>query len=101
VLGVLGIEDVSFNYIAAGICAFALAHWLSSFLPNRREPGSGGVYLLHTPIINFAISIALLKVGFAQWPNAILTVVCTYLLCLALTLGFIRILPKWRWMLLE
>lgn len=101
VLGVLGMKDFRFYYIAAGVGVFALAHWLSFYLPNRRGPGSGGVYLLHTPIVNFAISIALLKVGFAQWPNAILSVVCTYLLCLAFTLGFIRILPKWRWMLLE
>lgn len=97
----LGLLDFRFRYIAAAVIAFAVAQYLSPILPYTRGPGSGGVYLLHTPIINFAISIALIKIGIVEWPNAIVAVVCTYIVCLALTIGFIKTLPSLRWMLLE
>jgi peptidoglycan/LPS O-acetylase OafA/YrhL len=97
----LALRDVRFCFIAAGVAAFGIALYLSLFLPSRRAPGSGGVYLLHTPVVNFGLSVLLMKLGIVEWPNAVLSVVATYILCLAFTLWFIKARPGIRWMLLE
>jgi Acyltransferase family len=98
----IGIYDHRFFKIAA-LTAFLLFSILISicfpFL-KRNFPGSGGVYLLHTPIVNFTISSLLLVLGISSYCNLFVSWGMTYVLCLIFTLGFIRIFPQ-RWILLE
>lgn len=98
--GGLGMADFRFWYVAVAIAGFEFFYWVSAFLPNGRAPGSGGVYLLHTPA-NFAVAGGLAKFGITQFPNAIATVAVTYILCLAVTLFYIKALPAYRYLLLE
>jgi len=97
----LAVVDFRFYFLAAGLALFEAAWYLSSILPNRRAPGSGGVYLLHTPIVNFAVSALLMKLGIVQWPNVLLSIAVTYFLCLTLTLSALRVEPRLRLILLE
>jgi fucose 4-O-acetylase-like acetyltransferase len=99
--GVVGFWDKRFADISLISLLFYLFFRISDFLPEKRLPGSGGVYLLHTPIINFAISIALVSAGITELANASFTVAVTYVVCLMLTLAYIYALPKYRWLLLE
>ena len=73
---------------------------LSKYFPPT-IPGSGGVYILHTPILNFLISIILLNIGIQNWYNLIFTVILTYLSCILITYLFIKFYPKYKWILLE
>lgn len=66
-----------------------------------RLAGSGGVYLLHTPILNYGISIILLKFGIGEAANVVAALVMTYLTALAITLVVIRAMPRLRPYLLE
>lgn len=68
---------------------------------KRPLPGSGAVYLLHTPIINFSISTFLYRAGIIEWSNFILTVTLTYILCLIVMNLTIYYIPKSRNLLLE
>lgn len=68
---------------------------------DRRLPGSGGVYLLHTPILNYALSILLWKVGVVGIGNVLAALIATYLLALAITITAIRMFSTRRWLLLE
>jgi hypothetical protein len=70
-------------------------------LPDRRLPGSGGIYLLHTPVLNYAVSTALVHLSIFEWPNLIFSVLITYGICLGLTIALIRFTPKLRGLLLE
>jgi hypothetical protein len=101
IFGCFGILDFRFYYAALAVVAFEFSRWVSRFLPNRRAPGSGGVYLLHTPVLNYAISIGLLRFGIAQFSNAMASVALTYVLCLTMTVIFIKALPAHRSLLLE
>lgn len=68
---------------------------------NMKIFGAGGVYLLHTSYLNFAISIILLKLGFQNWYNIFLTILITYISCIILTYIFIKYFPKNKYLLLE
>lgn len=68
---------------------------------NLKIFGAGGIYLLHTPFTNFVISIILLKIGILGWYNFGLTILLTYIVCLLATYAFIKIAPKYRYLLLE
>ena len=70
-------------------------------LPDRRLPGSGGVYLFHTPILNYAVSTALVSLSIVQRPNLVLSVLITYGLSLLFTLALIRYWPALRGHVLE
>lgn len=74
---------------------------LRRFFPEHRLPGSGGVYLLHTPVLNFTISSLLQQGGVSQGWNIAASVALSYGLCLALTLQVTRRWPSWRWLMLE
>jgi hypothetical protein len=97
----IGINDPRFFDLAGIIILFTFVHQIARYLPNRRLPGSGGIYLLHTPIINYTISILLMRFTVVQGENIYFSVVLTYVLCYSLTLLFIYFLPKHRWLLLE
>lgn len=105
-IGFVGI--LYFNYhvryfdFALVLLAFECVMLLSIFCPlQTRLPGSGGVYLLHTPILNFAISAMLMRVGVGGFSNLFVTVVMTYAFALFCTLLALKIFPQWRWVLLE
>lgn len=72
--------------------------WISRAV---RLPGSGGVYLLHTPILNYAIAMVLLRLGIREFANVFLALALTYIVALGLTLVTIRVLPRLRPYLLE
>ena len=97
----VGMIDPRFFDLAGIIALFKFVHHIDRFLPDRRLPGSGGIYLLHTPIINYTISILLMRLGVVQGVNILMSVFITYIVCLFITLVFIRFLPKYRWLLLE
>jgi fucose 4-O-acetylase-like acetyltransferase len=97
----MGNFDPRFFDVAGIIALFVLLNSISNLLPSRRLPGSGGVYLLHTPLVNFSVSAALIQIGITQVSNIYISVLVTYLLCLAVTLVAVQKLPKFKWMLLE
>lgn len=98
-----GFADARFFDLAGMVTAAALAVELHrrGVLRGTSLPGSGGVYLLHTPITNHALSTLLLGFGVAAAANVIWTVVLTYGLCLAVTLTLIHRWPRVRPLLLE
>lgn len=98
---VIGISDPRFLDLAGILTLFTFVRQIARYLPNRRLPGSGGIYLLHTPIINYTISILLVHLAVVQEENIFISVFLTYVLCYLLTLMFIRFLPKYRYLLLE
>lgn len=97
----LGLADPRFFDLAAAVAAFALVLALQAGWPAHRLPGSGGVFLLHTPLANFAISALLARLGVAQGLNVVMSVALTYALCLAVTLFVVRRWPRARWLMLE
>lgn len=68
---------------------------------KKRLRGSGGVYLLHTPIINFAISAALLHLGLQGMTNVAGALILTYAATLSATLIAIQLAPRLQPYLLE
>jgi len=68
---------------------------------HRRLPGSGGVYMLHAPLVIYGISSILAIAHVRDATNAALTLGLTYSICLVATLAFIRIFPKYAYLLLE
>jgi hypothetical protein len=96
-----GLVDARLYDLGGVMLLFGCTRYLWHWMPQKRLPGSGGVYLLHTPVTNFAISTLLVHLAVQQLPNALLTVALTYVTCLAATLLFIRLLPRYRWLLLE
>jgi len=92
--------DPRFCDVALVLVLFSAARALSPWLPARL-PGSGGVFLLHTPLTNFALALALAALGLGGWPHLALTVAGSYLVSLALTRLWLRHLPRARWLLLE
>lgn len=75
---------------------------LSSRLPlPMRLPGSGGVYLLHTPLLNYAISIMLWKLGIVSIANVFASLAFTYMVALGITMAFRHFTTRYRWLLLE
>ncbi len=93
--------DIRYHDVAAALIAFTIARLVSKALPKVKLPGSGGVYLFHTPIINFAVSTALLSLGFTEGSNIAVSIIVTYFICLAMTLAYIKALPSYRWLILE
>jgi predicted neutral ceramidase superfamily lipid hydrolase len=100
---IIGGFDLRFYKIAVILLLLLLALSISirfTFL-QRSFHGSGGVYLLHTPVLNFAISTGLLLIGVKACPNLFLSWISTYILCLLMTHIFIRLFPSKKWILLE
>gem|GEM_PF-4159269 len=95
--------NLNFIYILINLVLLGVFYYLSIFtkILNRSFPGSGGIYLLHTPILNFAISTLLMKIGFLEYTNLYLSLLLTYIVCLLITLTFIRYFPRWRFLFLE
>ena len=85
--------------IALFLAAFNLSIKYKSI--QRIFHGSGGIYLLHTPIVNFAISTLLVKIGVLDVLNLFISWGTTYLCCLVLTFMWIKLYPKRKWILLE
>ena len=101
IFSALGFVDFRFYYIGVGVIVFAVAYIMSSILPDRRGPGSGGVYLLHAPIISFAVVHGLARLGIKNGMNVALSVFLIYVLCLSITLVLIKVSPHYRMLLLE
>ena len=100
-LGVLGVFDRRFFDIIGIIFLLSLVSMGGRYMHEKRIPGSGGVYLLHTPLVNFAISTFLSEIGIIQWPNIIFSALLTYGLCIVVTMMLVTKAPKYRWLLLE
>lgn len=98
---VLGFQDARFFDFAGVVVLFGAVISLAPILPNSRLPGSGGIYLLHTPVTNFAVSTLLVAFSVTQGLNIVASIVITYILCLSMTLFFVKLFPKFRWLLLE
>ncbi|QWX83327.1 acyltransferase family protein [Cellulophaga sp. HaHaR_3_176] len=99
----LGLIDFRFFHISSSIFLLSIFLQLSEKIKyfNKQFPGSGGVFLLHTPIVNFVISIILLKLGFTEKSNLFSAIVLTYFSTLTFTILFIKIWPKHKSILLE
>lgn len=96
-----GIKDERFFDFAGIVIVFGMTLLLSPLLPKKRLSGSGGVYLLHTPITNFAVSTVLAILSITQSINIIASIFLTYFLCLAITLIAIKKFPRYSWLILE
>lgn len=98
---VIGMLDERFCDLALVVLLFQAMRWTAPSLPTFRLPGSGGVYLFHAPIVNYAVSSLLVRLAVVQGANIIVSVIVTYALCLGLTAALIRLFPRQRWLLLE
>lgn len=98
-----GYRDARFFNLFLAAALFLCA-WKVSYLGwlyGRSFPGSGGVYLLHTPLVNFTISSGLLILGVAGYMNFAITVLLTYAACLVVTLGANYMFPSFKHFWLE
>lgn len=99
----IGFYDFRFFYISGMLFLVLLAYGFSkkiSFL-NKSFPGSGGVYLFHTPILNFSISTILVLLGIVEIQNLYFSIMLTYIISLAISLTIVRKFPKLRMLILE
>jgi len=96
----IGFLDFRFIHIAIMLLLFILFLNISKRI-KKQLPGSGGVYLLHTPIVNSVLSILFVSFGVFEMENLFLTLIATYGLTLLITLGFIKLFPKQKFLLLE
>jgi len=92
--------DYRFAVAAVALVLFQLFIRTTRLVPTSL-PGSGAVYLLHTPILNFSISVALSNFGFQGWSNYWMTVLLTYLVCIAVFAALSRYAPSTQKYLLE
>jgi hypothetical protein len=99
----LGFYDFRFFHISFMLTLIIVSILLSykySIL-NKQFPGSGGVYLTHTPIINFGISVILISIGINEQSNLFFTLILTYIITLLITYSFIKFFPKYKFLMLE
>jgi fucose 4-O-acetylase-like acetyltransferase len=97
----LGFQDHRFFDMGFMTMLFVAADAASVHLKMIRFPGSGGVYLMHTPVVNFMVSVALEKIGITEIQNIVASVILTYAICLGASLAICTKLPKYRWLILE
>lgn len=99
----LGFVDKRFLdfFAATALIVSALVLHDRGVLSGRRLPGAGGVYLLHTPIVNFGVATVLVYAGLTEEVNILVTVLLTYIACLGGTVAFIRWQPRLSGVLLE
>ncbi len=100
-VAVLGLYDPRFFDLSGAIFTLLIAIKIGKYMPSHRLPGSGGIYLLHTPMINFGISFVLWRMGIQEVVNLVSTAFLTYFFCLALTLFVTARFPKYKWLILE
>jgi hypothetical protein len=98
---IMGYFDSRFYDFSAANILVMIAVSVSAILPAKRFPGSGGVYLMHAPIVNFCFSSLLFSLGFSGESNILGSVMFTYLFCLFSSLIFIKKFPHKKWVLLE
>ena len=98
-----GLWDKRFFDLAAMIFLLVAALYLSSFsiLSNKTFHGSGGIYLLHTPIVLYAVSVILQESHVMGYFNLIGSISITYAICLTATLIFRRKFNRFAFLLLE
>jgi len=101
ILSAFGLFDNRFITMSGIVIIFLFTLWISRFLPNKRLPGSGGVYLLHTPIVNFIVSTLLYRISVYNVANIILSVIITYLLCILISLIIKNKFPSVKDVILE
>ncbi|RYZ88079.1 MAG: acyltransferase [Proteobacteria bacterium] len=101
--GILAFNDIRFIGLTITLILFLLAIALSSapFLQGKSFYGSGGVYLLHTPLLNFTISTIVLRLGISGFANLFVSIFLTFAVCLALTVWFVSRYKSMRYLLLE
>jgi hypothetical protein len=99
----IGTYDYRFYHISVMIVLLLLFYFLSNncSLLNRQFPGSGGVYLFHTPIINFGISTGLIYLNIFEKHNLFFSIILTYIVTLIISLLIIKISPRYRYFILE
>ncbi len=99
----IGIFDYRFYHLSFVsfllLCAYFISINVKSVQKNFH--GSDGIYLLHTPIVNFTISSLLMMIGLSGYLNLFSSLLLTYIICLIVTLLFIRYLPFYKWVFLE
>lgn len=100
-LGALGWIDAGFWHLGTVAVLIALVLSVSPHLPERRIPGSGAVYVLHAPILNYAVSIALGRLGLHEVSNLVASVAVTFFLCVALAWMVRSYASRWSWLIFE
>jgi fucose 4-O-acetylase-like acetyltransferase len=97
----IGFIDQRFYDLALILILFYIFLIVGKKLPSKKLSGSGGIYLLHTPILNFSISTILQKFGIIDFNNFIFSVILTYLICLILVYSWLKFNSRYSWILLE
>lgn len=87
--------------LAGVIFLMILAIQFVDRVPDFRFAGSGGIYLLHTPVANFAISTVLLSVGLTERSNVLAAVLLTYAVCGVFVALLNRSASRYKWLWLE
>lgn len=86
---------------AGVIFLMVLAIKFGDNIPEFRFAGSGGIYLLHTPVTNFAISAVLLSVGLTEQSNVLAATFLTYVGCGVFVAILNRSASRYKWLWLE
>lgn len=97
----IGFIDQRFYDLTFILILFHIFLLIGKKLPNKKLPGSGGVYLLHTPILNFFFSTILQKLGIIDFNNFVMSVILAYLVCLIFVYLWLKFNHEYRWILLE
>jgi hypothetical protein len=97
---ILSLADHRFLVLGRVGLIFLAVQNIARYLPDRRLPGSGAVYLLHTPILNAIISIFLIQIAVTEKWNIVATVLLTYLMCLGIYHLVDQNFSRFRWLLL-
>jgi len=98
---IFGIKDSRFYDLGFILLLFHMFLVFGELLPKYRLPGSGAIYLLHTPILNFFFSVLLQKFGIKDFNNFILSVLFTYIFSLLLVYLLFKYLKRYKWIILE
>lgn len=98
-----GCFDARFSDFGLVLCLLLLARSLdySGFLSGKSFPGSGGIYLLHTPVTNYAFVTLFLLCGIKGLPNLLFSVLFTYVFCLFSSCFIIKYFPRFKIYILE
>ncbi|MGE5492585.1 MAG: hypothetical protein ACM31P_15015 [Actinomycetota bacterium] len=97
----LGFSDQRFFDASGVLFLVSVVALLFDKFPSFRLPGSGGVYLLHTPLINFSISTILVWFSINQVSNIVASVLLTYAVCLVAVWVVRRFFREYSWIILE
>ncbi|MBK1833640.1 acyltransferase family protein [Roseibacillus ishigakijimensis] len=98
---VIGFLDERFFDLAFAAVVVLLFSEITNLFGRKRLPGSGVVYLAHTPLVNFSIVIVLFRFGLEEELVLSFSIVLTYIFCCLCAYVVLKTLGPMKWLALE